>query len=129
MDKIFLENRSCYFNKSNEQTFPELLKQQKEYLVKFLDISNIKVGGDTKLQTAVRFNTFQLLQSVGKEPLSNIAAKGLTGEGYNGHYFWDTEIFIFPVFSLTHPKIAKNLLLYRFSILDYARQTGERDGP
>ena len=60
---------------------------------------------------AIRFNLFQLLQSVGKEPLSNIAAKGLSGEGYEGHYFWDTEIYILPFFTLTHPEIAKNLLL------------------
>ena len=58
----------------------------------------MKIGGDEKLQLAIRFNLFQLLQSVGKEPLSNIAAKGLTGEGYEGHYFWDTEILYYSCF-------------------------------
>ena len=110
------------FHLIKEHTFTDLLKQQKEYLVNYWSRSNIKIGGDDKLQLAIRFNLFQLLQSVGKEPLSNIAAKGLTGEGYDGHYFWDTEIFIIPVFQLTHPEIARNLLLYRYSILDIARQ-------
>ena len=117
-----LDKATLLFQLIQEQTFTDLLKQQEEYLINFWSRSNIKIGGDDKLQLAIRFNLFQLLQSVGKEPISNIAAKGLTGEGYDGHYFWDTEIFIFPVFLLTNPEIARNLLIYRYSILEIARQ-------
>ena len=65
---------------------------------------------------------FSLLQSVGKDAVSNIGAKGLSGEGYEGHYFWDTEIYSFPFFLLTDLAIAKNLLCYRYFILDAARR-------
>ena len=80
------------------------------------------------LQEGIRFNLYQLLQSVGKDPVSNIAAKGLSGEGYEGHYFWDTEIYMFPVFLMTNPEIAKNLLLHRYSILDSARARAKELG-
>lgn len=111
-----------------QTTFEELLTAQKEYLDDFWDQSDIKIEGDNKLQEGIRFNIFHLLQSVGKEPVSNIAAKGLSGEGYEGHYFWDAEIYIFPVFLLTNPAIAKNLLLYRYSILDDARRRAKEVG-
>lgn len=103
------------------QAFNELLAEQENYMAHFWKNSDVIIEGDTKLQEGIRFNLYQLLQSAGKDPYSNIAAKGLSGEGYEGHYFWDTEIFMFPVFLMTNPEIAKNLLLYRYSILDSAR--------
>ncbi|EIM06332.1 glycoside hydrolase family 65 protein [Planococcus antarcticus DSM 14505] len=102
--------------------FEDLLREQKQYLDDFWKTSDVEIDGDAKIQEGIRFNLFHLLQSVGKDPASNIAAKGLSGEGYEGHYFWDTEIYIFPVFLMTNPKIAKNLLLHRYSILDSARE-------
>ncbi|WP_342504845.1 glycosyl hydrolase family 65 protein [Sporosarcina sp. FSL K6-2383] len=101
--------------------FEELLLEQKNYLDRFWSKSDVAIDGDARLQEGIRFNLYQLLQSVGKDPVSNIAAKGLSGEGYEGHYFWDTEIYMFPVFLMTNPEIAKNLLLHRYSILDSAR--------
>ena len=65
---------------------------------------------------------FQLLQSVGRDGRTNIAAKGLTGEGYEGHYFWDTEMYVVPFFLYNNPGISRKLLEYRYSILDRARQ-------
>ncbi|MFD1849353.1 glycoside hydrolase family 65 protein [Oceanobacillus bengalensis] len=105
-----------------ERTFDELLDEQKVYMDAFWKTSDVKIEGDSRLQEGIRFNLYHLLQSVGKDPVSNIAAKGLSGEGYEGHYFWDTEIYIFPVFLMTNPEIAKNLLLHRYSILDSARE-------
>ncbi|ANU22040.1 glycoside hydrolase family 65 protein [Planococcus donghaensis] len=110
------------------KTFEELLGEQKAYLDDYWAISDISIDGDENVQEGIRFNLYQLLQSVGKDPASNIAAKGLSGEGYEGHYFWDTEIYIFPVFLMTNPKIAKNLLLHRYSILDSARQRAKEMG-
>lgn len=102
--------------------FEDLLREQKAYLDNFWKVSDVEIDGEAELQEGIRFNLYQLLQSVGKDPASNIAAKGLSGEGYEGHYFWDTEIYIFPVFLMTNPEIAKNLLLHRYSILDSARE-------
>ena len=110
----------------------ELIRGQRAYLDRFWQTSDIRIAGDDKLQEGIRFNLYQLLQSVGKEPTSNISAKGLSGEGYEGHYFWDTEIYMYPPFLMTDPEIAKNLLLHRFSLLDAARERardmGHRQG-
>jgi alpha,alpha-trehalose phosphorylase len=65
---------------------------------------------------------FHLLQSVGRDGKTNIAAKGLTGEGYEGHYFWDTEIYMLPFFLYNNPDISRKLLEYRYSILPKARE-------
>lgn len=70
----------------------------------------------------LRFSMFQLFQSAGRNGTSAVAAKGLSGPGYDGHYFWDTEIYIIPFFALTQPEIAKQLLLYRYHTLDKARE-------
>lgn len=110
------------------QRFDDLLEEQKAYLDAFWEISDIVIEGDQRVQEGIRFNLYQLLQSVGKDPASNIAAKGLSGEGYEGHYFWDTEIYIFPVFLMTNPGIAKNLLLHRYSILEHARERAREMG-
>ncbi|MFG6117924.1 glycoside hydrolase family 65 protein [Thalassobacillus sp. B23F22_16] len=111
-----------------DDRFEDFLKEQIQYLDDFWKTSDIRIEGDTKLQQGIRFNMFHLLQSVGKDSMSNISAKGLSGEGYEGHYFWDTEIYMFPVFLMTNPQIAKNLLLHRYSILDKARQRAKEMG-
>jgi alpha,alpha-trehalose phosphorylase len=76
----------------------------------------------------VRFNQFHLLQSVGRDGRTNIAAKGVTGEGYEGHYFWDTEIYVFPFFLFSKPEIARALLQYRYTILPKARERARQMG-
>ncbi|WP_147804503.1 glycoside hydrolase family 65 protein [Alkalicoccus halolimnae] len=108
--------------------FSLLEKEQKEYLDHFWMQANLKVGGDESLQQGIHFNLYHLLQSAGRDAVSNIPAKGLSGEGYEGHYFWDTEIYMFPVFLMTQPEIAKQLLKYRHSLLDAARARAKEVG-
>lgn len=103
------------------EPFEQLLQEQRGYLKKFWSLADINIEGDLKLKLGLRYNLFQLLQAVGKDSISNITAKGLSGEGYEGHYFWDTEIYILPFFTLCYPELAKGLLKYRFTILDKAR--------
>ncbi|MFD1412869.1 glycoside hydrolase family 65 protein [Oceanobacillus jeddahense] len=110
------------------QPFQAIVKQQESYLNAFWELTDIKINGDEEMQRGIRFNLYQLLQSAGKDGLSNIAAKGLSGEGYEGHYFWDTEIYMFPLFLMTQPKIAKSLLLQRYSLLDAARARAKEMG-
>ncbi|TWT25143.1 glycoside hydrolase family 65 protein [Planomicrobium sp. CPCC 101110] len=110
------------------RSFEELLDEQRVYLDNYWKVSDIAIDGDERVQEGIRFNLYQLLQSVGKDTASNISAKGLSGEGYEGHYFWDTEIYIFPVFLMTNPEIAKNLLLHRHSILGSAKQRAKEMG-
>jgi alpha,alpha-trehalose phosphorylase len=97
-------------------------KKQEEYLKNFWDQVSIEIIGNDKLTKGIHYNLFGLLQSVGKDRYSNVSAKGLSGEGYEGHYFWDTEIYIFPFFLLNQEKLAKNLLTYRYNILEEARK-------
>ena len=105
-----------------------MLEHQRNYLKEFWDIADINIEGDIKLKLGLRYNLYQLLQAVGKDVKSNISAKGLSGEGYEGHYFWDTEIYILPFFTLCYPKLAKGLLKYRYTILDKARQRARELG-
>lgn len=111
-----------------DKTFDQILELQTEYMEGFWEGSDIIIRGDDNLQEGIRFNLFQLLQSTGRDKYSNISAKGLSGEGYEGHYFWDTEIYILPVFMLSHPDLAKQLLRYRYSILDHARARAKEMG-
>lgn len=105
-----------------EEGFNKLEDEQIQFLHSFWQDSDIEIVGDDMLQQGIRFNIFHLLQSVGRDGRTNIAAKGLTGEGYGGHYFWDTEIYIIPFFLHTNPMIARKLLEFRFNILDKARE-------
>lgn len=103
----------------------EHYRKQSEYLKDYWNQSSLEIEGDDELSLAVRYNLYQLIQSVGKDEHSNIAAKGLSGEGYEGHFFWDTEMYIQPFFILTNPKIAKNLIEYRYSILEEAKENAK----
>ncbi|GGJ30754.1 glycoside hydrolase family 65 protein [Deinococcus roseus] len=102
--------------------FEALVEAQKSYLQAFWDEADVDIQGDAALQQGLHFNQYHLLQSVGRDGQTNIAAKGVTGEGYEGHYFWDTEIYVFPVFLYTKPEIARKLLEYRYRGLDHARE-------
>lgn len=94
----------------------------------FWEQSDIQIKGDDLLQKGLRFNLFHLNQAAGRDGLTNIPAKGLTGDGYEGHYFWDTEMYMLPFFVYTQPKTAKSLLLYRYSILEKARNRAREMG-
>lgn len=98
------------------------------FLEEYWTHTDVKINGDTALQQGLRFNALQLLQSTGRDGKTNIAAKGLTGEYYEGHYFWDTETYIVPFFLYSQPELVKKLLEYRYSILDAARLNAKRMG-
>ncbi len=102
--------------------FASLCSGQQEFLNEFWRRADVEIAGDDAPQQGMHFNQFHLLQSVGRDGKTNIAAKGITGEGYEGHYFWDSEIYVFPFFLYTKPDIARKLLEYRYQGLDQARQ-------
>jgi alpha,alpha-trehalose phosphorylase len=102
--------------------FDALGAEQRHYLAQFWQRADVEIVGDDALQQGMHFNQFHLLQSVGRDGKTNIAAKGVTGEGYEGHYFWDTEIYIFPFFLYSKPEIARKLLEYRYGGLEKARE-------
>lgn len=79
-------------------------------------------AANSTTEEALQFNLFHLLQSAGRSGAVSIAAKGLTSEGYEGHFFWDTESYVCPVFTYTAPAVARKLLEYRASILGKAKE-------
>lgn len=91
--------------------------------------TDVVIQGDDKAQLAMRFNLFQMLIAAPRiDDRVNIGAKTLSGFGYRGHAFWDTEIFMLPLFIYTAPQIAKNLLNYRYRLLGSARAKAKENG-
>lgn len=93
------------------------------------DACDCVVTGDVEATRALRFNVYHLLIAANEnDPLANIGAKSLSGEGYKGHVFWDTEIFLLPFYIFTQPATAKSLLLYRYNTLDGAIENARTNG-
>jgi alpha,alpha-trehalose phosphorylase len=103
--------------------FDQLLSDQRAYLDDFWERSDVQISAEhPRLQQCVRWNLFQLLQASGRADHAGIPAKGLTSQTYDGHYFWDMEVYILPFLIYTAPRLARNVLRYRYSILDRARE-------
>lgn len=91
--------------------------------------SDIRIEGDIDAQRAVRFACYHLIGAVNPhDERVSVAARGLTGDGYKGHVFWDTEIFMLPFYTYTHPTAARALLMYRYHTLPAARDKAKRLG-
>ncbi|MGZ4176787.1 MAG: glycoside hydrolase family 65 protein [Solirubrobacteraceae bacterium] len=99
-----------------------MLSAQRSYLDDFWERADIELEGDAELQQAVRFGLFHTLQAGARGEQRAIAAKGLTGPGYDGHTFWDTEMFVLPVLTYTAPHAAADALRWRLQTIDRARE-------
>ena len=84
--------------------------------------ADVEVEGEAATQQAIRFNVFSLAQAAARSDQQGVPAKGLTGSGYEGHYFWDTEVYVVPFLSYTLPDVARNVLHYRTRMLPAARE-------
>ena len=102
--------------------FTDLLGSQRRFLDDFWQRSDVEVRDDPEWQQTIRFNLFHMCQATARAEGVGVPAKGLTGPGYEGHYFWDTEIYVLPFLTYTKPRIAQNLLRQRHDFLDEARQ-------
>src|SRR5206468_2458210 len=105
-----------------------LLAGQRRYLDDFWARADVELEGDAELQQAVRFALFHTLQAGARAERRPIAAKGLTGPGYNGHAFWDTETFVLPVLTYTVPDAARDALRWRHATLDLACERAQQLG-
>jgi alpha,alpha-trehalose phosphorylase len=112
------------------QGFQQLLASQEQYMDDFWHRSDVRVRdireertkrSTVEIQQAIRFNLFHILQASARAEDAGVPAKGLTGQAYEGHYFWDTEIYVLPFLTYTSPRIAKNLLTFRYKMLPQAR--------
>jgi alpha,alpha-trehalose phosphorylase len=100
----------------------ELVRQQRDYLDRFWERADVSIDGDDELQQAVRVSMFHVLQAGARNEEQPIPAKGLTGPGYDGHAFWDTETFVLPMLTYTAPGAARDALRWRYKTLPQARQ-------
>ncbi len=107
---------------ARETGWEGLLADQRRYLDDFWGRADVELTGDSELQQAVRFALFHLLQAGARAERRAIPAKGLTGTGYDGHSFWDTEAFILPVLTCTVPRAAADALSWRHSTLPAAQK-------
>jgi alpha,alpha-trehalose phosphorylase len=108
--------------------FEGLEKSQREYLDDFWARADIEVDGHVELQQAIRFGLFETLQASARAEERAIAAKGLTGTGYDGHAFWDSESLVLPVLTYTMPRLARHALIWRHSTLGLARERARQFG-
>ncbi|WP_419817968.1 glycoside hydrolase family 65 protein [Glaciibacter flavus] len=98
-----------------------ILADQSSWLESYWNRVDVQVKGRSALQQAIRWNLFQLAQATARTDGGGVAAKGVTGTGYGGHYFWDGEIYVMPFLSYTSPVVARNVLRFRQKMLDAAR--------
>ena len=119
------------------QGFQELLASQEQYMNDFWRRSDVQIKDiredrtkrtTVEIQQAIRFNLFHILQASARAENTGVPAKGLTGQAYEGHYFWDTEIYLLPFLTYTSPQIARNLLAFRYKMLPQARARARQLG-
>ena len=107
--------------------FDALLDSNKAHYAALWRTADVQLDGDPLSQQGIRYCIFQLHQTYrGFDGRNNIGAKGLTGEAYNGHAFWDTETYCLPYYLLNDVKAARNLLLYRYHTLPQAKDRAKQ---
>ncbi|USS91447.1 glycoside hydrolase family 65 protein [Fructobacillus americanaquae] len=111
-----------------QHSFVKIKENSHQFWEKVWQQSAVMISGNDEINLALHFNIFQLNQAAGRDGHTNIAAKGLTGPGYEGHTFWDTEMYMMPYFIYTNPEIAKSLLIYRYHTLAFARKRARELG-
>lgn len=99
-----------------------LERSQHAFLDRFWERADVVVDAEPRVQQAIRWNVFQICQASARAETTGIPAKGLTGQAYEGHFFWDTEVYVAPFLTYTEPRITRNLLRFRHSMLDKARE-------
>lgn len=104
------------------QGWAGVLQAQQDWLAEFWERSDVVIPGHSEMQQSVRWCLFQLAQASARADGRGIAAKGVTGSGYSGHYFWDTEVYVLPFLSYTNPDAARNALHMRVDMLPAARK-------
>jgi len=109
--------------------YDSLLAKHQEAWQQFWQVADIIIEGDEKAQIGIRYNVYQLrINASSHDDRYSIAAKGMTGFGYRGHIFHDTEIFMLPFFVYTLPEVARNLVMYRYHTLPGARRKAKNNG-
>jgi len=121
VDPVLLSSVKETLASAGHAGFPSLLAGQAGRFEALWRTADLAIDGPPEVEQALRFNLFQLFQSGSRDDHGSVAAKGLTGEGYEGHCFWDAEVFMLPVLATTAPQLARHMLAWRHATLDRAR--------
>jgi alpha,alpha-trehalose phosphorylase len=121
VDPVLLSSATAALESAGHAGFPSLLAGQAGQLEALWRVADLAIDGAPEVEQALRFNLFQLFQCGSRDDYGSVAAKGLTGEGYEGHCFWDAEAFMLPVLATTAPQLARHMLAWRHATLDRAR--------
>ena len=113
---------------AREAGFETLLAEHRRAWAERWESAGVVVEGDPELQLALRFALFHLMASVADDGEAPVGARGLSGPGYRGHVFWDSDVFVLPFLAATHPPAARAMLEYRVRRLDAARAAAARAG-
>ena len=109
--------------------FDSVLGRHERLVSDFWARADVEVeGAEPRLQQVIHWNLFQLLQATERAEGHGVGARGLTGQSYEGHYFWDTEIYVLPFLIYTNPRVARNVLKFRYDTLDRARARAKELG-
>ncbi|HCE47054.1 MAG TPA: family 65 glycosyl hydrolase [Lentisphaeria bacterium] len=128
-DDVFWKRSLETARKLDITGYEKLRAEHVGYWKKIWAAQDIEIDGDPENQQGVRFGIFQLHQTYhGVDPSLNISAKGLTGEEYHGHTWWDTETYCLPFYIFNNPAAARNLLEYRYLTLPQAKQRAIEKG-
>ncbi len=137
VDAVSKEKDLIKIKKLSEKKFRKALQSSFDYLLRrhirvwedLWNVAEISIWGDPEIEKNFRFNIYHMLIcAANNNGSSSIGARALTGEGYHGHIFWDTEIFVLPFYIYVLPEMARNMLLYRYRRLDVARAIAKKYG-
>ena len=113
-------------DRAQDEGVDKQFDDQRRWLDDFWARSDVEIAGQSQVQQAVRWNLFQIAQASARAEGTGIPAKGVTGSGYGGHYFWDTEVYVLPFLTYTTPRAARNALRFRYTLLDAARRRAKQ---
>lgn len=120
-DNALLSRAETTLQQARQLGYAALLELHTQTLAPLWRDADLAIDGDLGTEQALRFNLFHIFQSSGRDGHGSTAAKGLTGEGYEGHYFWDAEVFMLPVLATVAPELARSMLLFRYRTLGRSR--------
>ncbi|QGF23976.1 glycoside hydrolase family 65 protein [Raineyella fluvialis] len=117
-----IDRVSRTLDRAVETGVEEYRAAQRSWYEDFWEHADVVVGTEPGVQQAVRWNLFALAQASALSQTHGIPAKGVTGAGYSGHYFWDAEVYVLPFLTYTMPQVARSALRFRYLMLDAARR-------
>ena len=121
-DEVLADRAEATASAGAERSFDDLIDEQQRWLDAYFTIADVIVDGATDIQQAVRWHLFHLAQAGACVDGTGIPAKALTADGYEGHYFWDTEVYLVPFLARTLPESSRRLIEFRHRHLDAARR-------